>query len=55
MGHQFGLDGEPSPFPLPDSFVLGEADASRMPTREGMAIACARRKLQGKQPKLTDG
>ena len=54
MGHQFGLDGELGAFPLPDSFAEYEADVSRIPTREGMAIARAKRKLQGKQPKLSE-
>ena len=44
MGQEFGLDGQAGVFPLSD----------RMRTREGMAIARAKGKLRGKQPKLTD-
>ena len=36
------------------TFAEFEADLSRMRTREGMAIARAKGKLRGKQPKLTD-
>ena len=36
------------------TFVEFEADLIRMRTREGMAIARARGKLRGKQPKLSD-
>ncbi len=36
------------------TFAEFEADLIRMPTREGMAIARARGKLRGKQPKLSD-
>ena len=36
------------------TFAEFEADLSRMRTREGMAIARARGKLRGKQPKLSD-
>ena len=46
--------GEPGAFPLSVGFAEFEADLSRMLTREGMAIARAKGKLRGKQPKLTD-
>ena len=36
------------------TFAEFEADLIRMRTREGMAIARAKRKLRGKQPKLSD-
>ena len=36
------------------TFAEFEADLTRMRTREGMAIARARGKLRGKQPKLSD-
>ena len=36
------------------TFAEFKADLSRMRTREGMAIARAKGKLRGKQPKLTD-
>ena len=36
------------------TFAEFEADLSRLRTREGMAIACAKGKLRGKQPKLSD-
>ena len=36
------------------TFAEFEADLSRMRTREGMAIARAKGKLRGKQPKLSD-
>ena len=36
------------------TFAEFEADLSRLRTREGMAIARARGKLRGKQPKLSD-
>lgn len=37
----------------PAVFAEFEADLLKMRTREGMAIACSRGKLKGKQPKLT--
>ena len=36
------------------TFAGFEADLIRMRTREGMAIACTKGKLRGKQPKLSD-
>ena len=54
MGQELGLDCQPGGFPLSDRFAEFEADLIRMRTREGMAIARARRKLRGKQPKLSD-
>ena len=36
------------------TFAEFEADLIRMRTREGMAIARTKRKLRGKQPKLSD-
>ena len=36
------------------TFAEFEADLIRMRTREGMAIACAKGELRGKQPKLSD-
>ena len=36
------------------TFAEFEADLIRMRTREGMAVARAKRKLRGKQPKLSD-
>jgi len=36
------------------TFAEFEADLIRLRTREGMAIARARRKLRGKSPKLSD-
>ena len=36
------------------TFAEFEADLIRMRTREGMAIACTKGKLRGKQPKLSD-
>lgn len=36
------------------TFAEFEADLIRMRTREGMAVARAKGKLRGKQPKLTD-
>ena len=36
------------------TFAQSEADLIRMRTREGMAIARARGKLRGKQPKLSE-
>jgi len=36
------------------TFAEFEADLIRMRTREGMTIACAKGKLRGKQPKLSD-
>ncbi len=41
-------------FNLLATFAEFEADLIRMRTREGMAIARARGKLRGKQPKLSD-
>ena len=35
------------------TFAEFEVDLLKMRTREGMAIACAKGKLRGKQPKLT--
>ncbi len=40
-------------FNILDTFAEFEADLIRMRTREGMAIARAKGKLRGKQPKLT--
>ena len=36
------------------TFAEFEADLIRLRTREGMAIARAREKLRGKQPKLSE-
>jgi len=36
------------------TFAEFEADLIRLRTREGMAIACAKGKLRGKQPSLSD-
>ena len=36
------------------TFVEFEADLIRMRTRDGMKIACAKGKLRGKKPKLSD-
>ena len=36
------------------TFAEFEADLIRMRTRDGMAVACARGKLRGKQPELSD-
>ena len=41
-------------FNIPATFAEFEADLIRMRTHEGMAIARARGKLRGKQPKLSD-
>lgn len=54
MGQQLGLGGEHGAFPLSANFAEFEADLSGMRTHGGMAIARAKRKLRGKQPKLTD-
>ena len=36
------------------TFAEFEADLIRMRTRDGMKIACAKGKLRGKKPKLSD-
>ena len=41
-------------FNIPATFAEIESDLIRMRTREGMAVARAKSKLRGKQPKLSD-